>query len=118
MEKAEKLALLKELEYTVGPPESVELAVVDGEEIEINIGSNLRLKDYKETPLKIKYFKHLPCEKISMHLEVVNKRDQADDDSYHGYMKYQVTPARLSIQRKGSFVIYIPKVLQYSLCFI
>ncbi|VDI06567.1 Hypothetical predicted protein [Mytilus galloprovincialis] len=111
-EKAERLEMLKELEYTIGPPESAELAVVDGEEIEIKFGSNLWLEDYKETPLKIKFFKHLPCEKISMHLEVVNKRDQADDDSYHGYMKYQVTPARLSLQRKGSFVIYIPKPLK------
>ncbi|CAC5381787.1 unnamed protein product [Mytilus coruscus] len=111
-EKVERLALLKELEYTLGPPESAELAVVDGEEIEIKFGSNLWLKDFKETPLKIKYFKHLPCEKVSMHLEVVNKRDQADDDSYHGNMKNQVTPARLSIQRKGSFVIYIPKPLK------
>jgi hypothetical protein len=50
----------KILGYNDGPPESAEFGVVDGEEIEIKVEHNLSLEGYRNSSLKIKFYKHLP----------------------------------------------------------
>ncbi|XP_071173582.1 uncharacterized protein [Mytilus edulis] len=103
---------LDSIGYNDGPAESAEFDVIDGEEIEIKFESNLYLKRLKRSLLKIKFYKHLQCNRYSEYLEVVSNEDQGPDINYHGYLKYSVPPGRLSLTRTGSLVVYVPKPLE------
>lgn len=107
---AETLQHLDTLGYNDGPPESAEFGVVDGEEIEIKVEHNLCLEGYKYSSLKIKFYKHLPFDRYSRNLKIVNKGDQGEEEKYHGYLTYNVPPGRLSVPRQGKLVLYVPKV--------
>ncbi|CAC5373111.1 unnamed protein product [Mytilus coruscus] len=103
---------LDSIGYNDGPPESTEFGVVDGEEIELKFESNLYTDRLKHSPLKIKFYQHLPFKRFIEHLVVVNKTDQVEDNKYHGYLKYSVPPGRLSLPRTGSLILYVPKPLE------
>ncbi|CAG2207049.1 unnamed protein product [Mytilus edulis] len=103
---------LDSIGYNEGPAASSEFGVVDGEAIEIKFESNLYLERLKHSPLKIKFYKNLQLDRYSEHLEVVSKAEQGEDIAYHGYLKYSVSPGRLSSSRTGSLVVYIPKPLE------
>ena len=107
---ADTLQHLDKLGYNDGPPESAEFGVVDGEEIEIKVEHNLCLEGYRNSSLKIKFYKHLPFDRYSRNLKIVNKGDQGEDEKYHGYLTYNVPPGRLSVPRQGKLVLYVPKV--------
>ena len=107
---ADTLQHLDKLGYNDGPPESAEFGVVDGEEIEIKVEHNLCLEGYINSFLKIKFYKHLPFDRYSTNLKIVNKGDQGEDEKYHGYLTYNVPPGRLSVPRQGKLVLYVPKV--------
>ncbi|VDI49803.1 Hypothetical predicted protein [Mytilus galloprovincialis] len=98
--------------YNDGPPESTEFGVVDGEEIEIKFESNLYLERLKFSPMKIKFYKHLPFKRFVEHLVVVNKADQVEEDTYHGYLKFNVPPGRLSLRRTRSLILYFKYVFK------
>ncbi|XP_076113369.1 uncharacterized protein LOC143081020 [Mytilus galloprovincialis] len=103
---------LDSIGYNDGPAESAEFGVVDGEEIEIKFESNLYLQRLKRSPLRMTFYKHLKSERYSEHLVVVNKAEQGEDISYHGYLEYSVSSARLSLKRSGSLAVYVPKPLE------
>jgi hypothetical protein len=79
---------LDKLGYNDGPPESAEFGVVDGEEIEIKVEHNLCLEGYINSFLKIKFYKHLPFDRYSTNLKIVNKGDQGEDEKSHIFGSY------------------------------
>lgn len=103
---------LDELGYNKGPAESTSFGVVDGEEIVIKFEGNLYLEQYKSYPLKMKFYRNLPNTRISDHLAVLSKADQVDTEHYHGHLTFDVSPGRISLHRKGSMVLYVPKVIR------
>lgn len=98
------------LGYSAGPAESSTFGVVDGEEIVLKFEGNLFLERLKNVPLKIKFYKNVPPERYSGHLAVGSKAEQWDSDQYHGHMTFEVALGRLSVPRKGTMTIYVPKV--------
>jgi hypothetical protein len=80
---ADTMQHLDQLGYNDGPPESAEFGVVDGEEIEIKVEHNLCLEGYKYSSIKIRFYKHIPFDRYSRNLKIVNKGDQGEDDKYH-----------------------------------
>jgi hypothetical protein len=73
---------LDKLGYNDGPPESAEFGVVDGEEIEIKVEHNLCLEGYRNSSLKIKFYKHLPFDRYQV--------DHHCIPVYQGVARYQL----------------------------
>ena len=106
---------LDDIGYKSGPAESSSFGLVDGEEIIIKFEGNLYLERYKNSLLKMKFYKNLPLERHSDHLMVLNRAEQWDSDQYHGHLTFEVTSGRLPVARKGSMVLYVPKVSRFVL---
>lgn len=107
---------MKKQGFKKGPPESPEFGVCDGEEIIICMAGNITLDSDIKT-LCLKFYLNMDSASSTFRIDVFNKKAQARDKSFSGELRYNVGRKEQDPPRRGSMVLYIPKVHVVVNCF-
>jgi hypothetical protein len=109
----QRLQELASMGYTQGPSKTSDFGMLDGEHIELQFNCNICLEGYESKHFMMTFYSRIDVAKYVGRLCVLNPDRQIGFDRYSGKLVYKVISSKISIQRCGTMVIYLPKVRCY-----